>query len=172
MDEITIKRIQKVHPKLRDELLADYIHVNNKLLGKGERLRFPYTTRTRKEQEDLYAQGRTKPGKKVTNALWYQTYHLENYALAFDIVLLYDLDGNGTFETASWDMKKDHDKDGKSDWMTVVNYFKSKGWKWGGDFTKLPDSPHFEKTFGYHWKDLKEKLDKKDFIKGTTYVNI
>ena len=31
---------------------------------------------------------------------------------------------------------------------------------------------HFEKSFGYTWRQLKAKHDKKDFIPGTTYVNI
>jgi len=171
-DKITLERIKKVHPKLRDELLEDYMHVNENLLGKGVRLRFAYTTRTKEEQTGLYASGRTKPGKILTNAPWYSTFHFESYALAFDIVILYDLNGDDIFETASWDLLKDYDKDGEADWKEVINYFKSKGYKWGGDFRNFKDSPHFEKTFGYTWQKLKEKYDAKDFIAGTKYVKI
>lgn len=153
-DKITLERIERMHPKLRDELLEQYLTINTRL-PKGIRLRFSQTLRTIKEQDDLYAQGRTKRGPKVTNAKGGQSIH--NYGLAFDIVILYDKDGNGTYETASWDEKKDFDKNGKRDWFEVVDFFKSKGWSWGGDFKSIYDSPHFEKTFGHTWRTLIDK---------------
>lgn len=73
-------------------------------------------------------------------------------------------------KTASWDVKKDWDKDKQSDWMEVVAHFKSKGWRWGGDWISWKDMPHMEKTFGYTVKQLKELYLAKDFIPGTTYV--
>ena len=163
MDKITLTRIKTAHPKLREELREQYIECNN-LLGKGVRLRFAYVYRTPEEQDKLYNQ---KP--KVTNARGYQSIH--NYGLAFDIVLLYDKDGDGNFETASWDTLKDGDKDGTADWMEVVKYFKSKGWEWGGDWTSFKDKPHFQKTFGYNdWRRLKNKIDNNDIIKEGKYI--
>jgi len=149
MDLITLERIKTMHPKLRDELLSDYTHANNKLLPKGVRLRFAYTYRTNEEQDKLYNQ---KP--KVTNAKGGQSIH--NYGCAFDVVILFDKNGDGKFETASY-AKDKH-------WMAVTNYFKSKGWVCGGDWKSFPDAPHFEKTFGHTWKTLKSKVDKEDYI--------
>ena len=163
-DSATLKRIDLMHPKLKKEILEDYLTINTRL-PKGIRLRFSQTLRTFAEQDALYAQGRTTKGKIVTNAKGGQSIH--NYGLAFDIVLLYDLDGNGTFETASWDENKDFDKNGKKDWFEVVDFFKSKGWSWGGDFKSLYDSPHFEKTYGNTWKTLQSKVKK-----GETYPSI
>lgn len=171
LDQITLERIKTLHPKIRKEVLDAYTHINEKLLGKGVRLRFAYTYRTNAEQDALYNQ---KP--KVTNAKGGQSIH--NYGLAFDIVLLYDLDNNGTFETASWDMKKDFDKDGIADWMEITNYFKSIGFEWGNDWKSFKDAPHFQKAFGLTWQQMKAKIDKKDFkseiINGMTYnyINI
>ncbi len=164
-DSITLERIKLLHPTLRKELHDAYMHVNNKLLGKGVRLRFAYTLRTNEEQDALYAQGRTKPGKIVTNAKGGQSIH--NYGLAFDIVLLLDKDGNGTFESASWDINADFDNDHKADWMEAVNHFKSIGWSWGGDWKSFKDYPHLEKTFGNTWKTLKAKIDNEDFFTET-----
>jgi peptidoglycan L-alanyl-D-glutamate endopeptidase CwlK len=162
-DDITIERIKKSHPKIREQLKLDYLECNNKILGKGIRLRLAQVYRTFAEQDALYAQGRTKPGLKVTNAKGGQSIH--NYGLAFDIVLLYDLNGDGTFETASWDRHRDFDNDKKADWMEVVEFFKLKGYSWGGDWRSFKDYPHFEKNFGYGWKDLqKMKKDNNGYV--------
>ena len=149
MDKITLDRIKLAHPKFRDELYEQYKEINS-LLPKGVRLRFAYVYRSIAEQDALFKQ---RP--KVTNAKGGQSIH--NYGLAFDIVLLYDKDGNETFETASWEQNKY--------WMQVVNYFKSKGWQWGGDWTKFKDAPHFQKN--YRWQDLKLLIDRGEFVLGS-----
>lgn len=170
-DKITLDRIKVLHPSIRKEVRDAYLYVNNKLLGKGVRLRFAHTLRTIAEQDALYAQGRTTTGPKVTNAKGGQSIH--NYGLAIDIVLLLDKDGNGTFESASWDTKADYDHDLTPDWMEVINHFKAIGWEWGGDWKRFKDYPHLEKTFGNNWRTLKAKIDNQDFftetIKGKIY---
>jgi peptidoglycan L-alanyl-D-glutamate endopeptidase CwlK len=128
--------------------------------------RFAYTLRTFAEQDGLYAQGRTKPGSIVTNAKGGQSYH--NYGLAIDIVLLIDKDKNGSFESASWDVKSDFDKDGKADWLEAVQIFKRYGYEAGIDW-KFIDAPHFQKTFGYSIKQLQQlfqtgKVDKNNYV--------
>jgi peptidoglycan L-alanyl-D-glutamate endopeptidase CwlK len=108
------------------------------------------------EQDALYAQGRKKPGKKVTNAKAGQSIH--NYGLAVDIVLI--IDG----KTASWDVKADWDNDRKADWMECVEIFKKHGWDWGGDWRTFKDMPHFEKK-GYTWRTLIAKAkDKQGYV--------
>jgi len=48
----------------------------------------------------------------------------------------------------------DFDGDGKSDWMEVVDGFKSiLDVEWGGDWKSFKDRPHFEKSKS-SWKDL------------------
>lgn len=160
-----------MHPALRDELLAAYKYVNNKLLGKGVRLRFTWTLRTFKEQDDLFAIGRTKKGIRVTDARAGFSYH--NYGLAFDICILLDKNLDGNFEEVCWDIKHDGDFDGKADWMEVVAYFKSIGWEWGGNFKRIFDPAHFQKTFGYEEIELLNKHnaddDFQEIIDGKTY---
>jgi peptidoglycan L-alanyl-D-glutamate endopeptidase CwlK len=165
-DQITLDRIKLLHPKLRDEALELYREANAAISPKVM-LRFAYTIRTFAEQDGLYALGRTKPGKVVTNAKGGDSYH--NYGLAFDIVLLIDKDGNGTFETASWDTLTDFDHDGISDWREIVNIAKQYGWACGIDW-KFTDAPHFEKTFGYSVKQLyklftDKKVDEHNYVK-------
>lgn len=148
IDQITLDRINQLHPKLRDEAKAIYYEIVNALKGRAI-CRFAYTLRTFAEQDALYLK---RP--KVTNAKGGQSYH--NYGLAIDIVLLVDKNGDGTFESASWQTNVDFDGDGQSDWMEVVKIFKMHGWEWGGDW-KFTDMPHFQKTFGYSISQLLAK---------------
>lgn len=167
-DKPTLEKIGKAHPKVRGELLAIYNECNQVLQGPVS-VRFVFTTRTFAEQDALYAQGRTKPGKIVTNAKAGQSIH--NYGLAVDFALLVDKDGNGTYDTVSWDMNQDLDADNKKDWMEVVAIFKKYGWEWGGDWKSFKDYPHFQKTFGHTWQSLKKLYDAKK-VDVETFVKI
>ncbi|MGM5472130.1 peptidoglycan-binding protein [Bacillus pumilus] len=81
------------------------------------------------EQNKLYAQGRTAPGKIVTNAKGGQSNH--NYGLAIDYVLL-SADG----KKALWTVNEK--------WRRVAQIGKSLGFSWGGDWKSFKDYPHLE----------------------------
>lgn len=164
-DKITIERIKLLHPKIRNEVNEIYNQICINLTGKSI-CRFTHTFRSFKEQSDLYAQGRTKPGKIVTNAKAGLSYH--NYGLAIDIVLLIDKNKDGNYETASWDRVIDFDGDGKADWQEIVTIFKQYGWEWGGDWN-FKDYPHFQKTYGKSVRNLlalynSKKIDKQGYV--------
>ncbi len=162
IDQITQQRVQLLHPKIKDEVMF-LVNQANTQLTKHSEIRIVQGYRTIQEQNELYAQGRTKTGKKVTNAKGGQSYH--NYGLAIDFALLID------DKQISWDIKKDWDGDMISDWMEVVSVFKKAGWEWGGQW-KFQDNPHFQKTFGYSTQQLLQKYNAGDIISGTRYVNI
>lgn len=164
MDKVTSDRLNLLHPKVREEIKLIIGEIEQALTGRAH-IRIVQGLRTIPEQDDLYAQGRTKPGKIVTNAKGGSSFH--NYGVAVDFALL--IDG----QTISWDMKTDWDGDKISDWMEVVFVFKKYGWGWGGNWKSLKDYPHFQKTFGYTIGDLRIKYNKKDFIKGSDiYLNL
>jgi peptidoglycan L-alanyl-D-glutamate endopeptidase CwlK len=176
-DKPTLDRIELLHPAVREEVRNIYLNEIIPALNGKAICRFAYTLRTFAEQDALYAQGRTKlfddKGKRlgvVTKAKGGQSIH--NFGLALDIVLLKDTNSDGKFESASWETNIDFDKDGKADWMEVVNILKNRGWIWGGDWKSFKDAPHFEKTFGHTWKTLLPKHNSKQFIPGTNYVKI
>lgn len=156
-DQISLDRIKTFHPILRERLKEWYLEANNKLLPKGYRLRITHVYRSIQEQNDLYAQGRTKKGSVVTNAKGGQSIH--NYGLAFDFVILRDLDNNGTFETADFTVNEY--------WKKIANYFKSKGFTWGGDFKTFKDAPHLEYSKGFGWSYFKGL--KTQFYNGLSY---
>lgn len=144
-DQLTLDRIQKLHLSIRQEAIDIYEDICE-AMPKNVLCRFSHTYRSNEEQDALYLK---RP--KVTNAKGGQSFH--NYGLAVDIVFLIDTDGNGTYETASWNTKKDFDGDGSSEWMEVVKIFKSYGWECGIDW-KFIDAPHFQKTGGKTIKQL------------------
>lgn len=149
LDLISLKRIDLLHPDFKDEALAIYNEICKALSGKAV-CRFTHTLRTYKEQNDLYALGRTKPGKVVTWSKGGFSYH--NFGMAIDICLII----NG--KEASWDTIKDFDGDGISDWIEIVNIFKKYKWEWGGNWPKnKKDMPHFQKTLGYSTAELRLK---------------
>lgn len=176
-DNITLKRIKELHPKLQDEALQIY----NELFEKGIYIRFTFIHRTYEQQDALYSQGRQSleivnklrkdcglyeisadENKKVTNAKGGRSFH--NYNVAIDFCLL---DKNN-----SYNMKYDMNKNNKSDWMEVVEVFKKYGWAWGSEANFKGDTPHFQKTFGYNIDQLQEKYLAKDFIKNTNFLNL
>jgi peptidoglycan L-alanyl-D-glutamate endopeptidase CwlK len=169
IDQVTLQRINMLHPKIREEVKDIYINKVCPILKGSVYCRFAYTLRTFAEQDTLYGIGRTKLFDAnhrrlgiVTNAKAGQSFH--NYGLSFDIVLIKGPE-------ATWDVVKDFDGDGISDWMKVINIYKNNGYEWGGDW-KFKDIPHIQKTFGYTWQELLSKYQANDFISGTTYVNL
>lgn len=164
MDQVSLDRIEQLHPKVREEV-KQLVDQANQVTGANVTIRIVQGLRTIEEQDALYAQGRTKPGKKVTNAKGGTSYH--NYGLAIDFAFLVKDKGE-----ISWDQTKDWDGDKVADWLEVVQIFLRAGWEWGGNWKTIKDNPHFQKSFGLTWQQLKAKYDKKDFIPGTKYVNI
>lgn len=156
MDKPTEQRIAQLHPNIRQEV-TNIINECNRALTDRVQVRISQGLRSFAEQDDLYALGRTKPGKKVTNAKGGQSIH--NYGFAVDIVLI--IDG----KTASWDTFADWDNDKISDWTECVTIFKKFGWNWGGDWKTFKDMPHFDKKGFSDWKVLQQKpRDKNNYI--------
>lgn len=163
MDKISEQRISELHPAIRKEV-TELVNKANAAIAACITVRIVQGLRTIEEQNDLYALGRTKPGKRVTNATGGSSYH--NYGLAIDFAFLV----NG--KEISWDTTKDWDGDKIADWLEVVRIFLRAGYTWGGNWNSIKDNPHFEKTFGQNWRSLLARYNKKDFIPGTRYVQL
>ena len=88
------------------------------------------THRTPQEQLDLYAQGRTKPGKIVTQ-LKTGSKHNSKPSKAFDIA----------FKNAKGALV--WDKIHFANFAAIVKE-KYPNVEWGGTWKKLPDAPHFQ----------------------------
>ena len=115
--------IALLHPELQEICEAFVTACARKGLVVG----ISQTWRTKDEQDELYAQGRTKPGSIVTNCRYPNSGH--NWGVAFDI---YRNDGKGAY----------NDSDG---WFAKCGAVgKQLSLFWGGDFRSFVDKPHFE----------------------------
>ena len=108
--------------------------------------------RTFEDQDELYSQGRTKPGQIVTNARGGDSLH--NYGLAADYVLDGQPDKPGI--QWSWDTKADFNADGRGDWMQMGEIAGSCGLEWGGRWKRFPDLPHVQNRYGLTLAEIKE----------------
>lgn len=99
------------------------------------------TFRDHESQAELYAQGRTKPGKIVTNAKPGESFH--NWKVAFDVVPM-------RFGKCVWGTKGE---DGKL-WERIGKLGESVGLEWGGSWAKFKDFPHFQFLDGMKLSDF------------------
>ena len=90
------------------------------------------TYRDNASQSALYAQGRTTPGRVVTNAKAGQSWH--NYRCAVDVVPL--LNGK-----PNWNVKDPI-------WQQIGALGKKAGLEWAGDWKRFKEYAHFQYTGG------------------------
>lgn len=128
--------IKNLHPKLQ-ELSQKMIQ---KCKEKGIDIIITQGYRTKTYQDQLYAQGRTKPGKIVTNCRGGESPHC--YGLAFDICII---------EKGKCDWSVKNNK-----WYLVGVIGEKLGLEWGGRWTKFIDLPHYQYMFGLTIKDLQK----------------
>lgn len=102
----------------------------------GIRIQVTSTYRDHEAQADIYAQGRTKPGKIVSHAQPGDSFH--NWRVAFDVVPIRD--GKAVWGTTGADLAL---------WQRVGALGRSVGLEWGGDWLgRKRDMPHFQYTGG------------------------
>jgi len=125
--------LNDLHPEFRpfvDGFLED-------VKGVGIDILVTCTSRTNAEQASLYAEGRTAPGRIVTNAKPGQSAH--NYGLAIDIVPVI----NGKL---CWD-------DANPVWQEIGKIGMARGLVWlGAPGSPFREYPHFQMP---NWESLK-----------------
>src|SRR5262245_55518978 len=94
---------------------AQLVELEGRLLRAGLPFYLFMGLRTWEEQDELYQQGRSLPGKVVTNARRGESLHC--YGFAADYVL----DGSALKPTIdwSWEIKADMNRDGRNDWQQL-----------------------------------------------------
>lgn len=127
--------VEQLYPRIRDKVYA--------FLEEAKNLNAYIFCglRTMEEQAELYARGRTKPGKIVTNAKPGYSYH--NYGLAIDVVFQY---AKGVW---NWN----------GNWKALSDLGIKHGFESGYTWITFQDKPHFQITFGQKVEKLKAIYD-------------
>ena len=119
-------RSEKIIDTLQPEVQPMARALVQKAAANGIKIKIISGHRSYEEQNKLYAQGRTAPGKKVTNAKGGYSNH--NFGIAFDI---------GVFEGAIYM--------GDSPKYKAVGVLGMElGLEWGGNWKTIVDQPHFQ----------------------------
>lgn len=119
--------LSKVYPRLADLIKK----LSTRCIQEGFYIIVVQGLRTVEEQQALYDQGRTKPGKIVTNAPGGHSWH--NMGLAVDCA---PEDAEGAI-----DWNPDHPQ-----WKTMERIGVSLGLTSGANWVRLKDAPHFQLT--------------------------
>lgn len=127
MDAVSEQRLALVHPRLRDKVYAAMAA----MAAKGTYFRVAQGLRTYAEQDALYAQGRSTPGHRVTNARGGYSNH--NFGCAVDCFpFLTGASGEINFDANTQQFK------------AMVSSLKAQNLTWGGAWETIPDAPHFQ----------------------------
>jgi len=123
VNQASKKRLSQVHP----ELARRAVLIMKRLAEQGMTVEVVQGLRTFAEQDALFAQGRTRKGKRVTNARGGQSNH--NYGLAVDFCI---------FEKGKPNWNAPQPK-----WKQIGVAAESLGLEWGGRW-KFVDMPHVQ----------------------------
>ena len=132
---INSRNLNDLHPKVA-AMCSEFI---NRCKAKNIDILITSTYRDAESQNALYAQGRTAPGKKVTNAKGGQSYH--NWKVAFDFCPLVN---------------------GKPNWSDVALYTKcgeiaeGVGLEWAGRWKTFKELAHCQYTGGLTLHDFQQ----------------
>lgn len=125
------RKLEDLHPDVQSKARAFIAACD----ADGIDLLVTCTWRSDEEQAKLYAQGRTAPGKVVTNAKPGQSKHngKQGEARALDVVPL--VNGKPVWGTAG--------EDGEL-WLRVGLHGEAAGLEWAGRWVRMKEYPHFQ----------------------------
>jgi peptidoglycan L-alanyl-D-glutamate endopeptidase CwlK len=127
-DQRSGKNIETLHPMVREKAW-EFMEKTTAYLKEhhpGVQVKIISGTRSYEEQDELYRQGRRKPGRIVTNAPGGFSNH--NFGIAFDI---------GLFRSG-------HYLEESSIYRELGSVGESIGFEWGGRWKRFCDEPHYQ----------------------------
>ena len=136
-DDRTEKNIATLIPKAQEKA-REFMAA---LKAAGINAKIISGTRNYDEQDALYAQGRTAPGRKVTNAKGGYSNH--NFGIAWDIGIFSE--SNGYLEESPL-----YDKAGSIGHAI--------GLEWGGAWSTFQDKPHFQLKTGLTLGQMRQRV--------------
>jgi len=151
IDERSAKHIKTLLPEVQDAFIAFLLDAKELVAKDGLDYKIICGTRSWEEQAALYAKGRTSPGQIVTNAKPGSSMH--NFGLAIDCGVFKGkvyMDDGTPADKKTADLMHKH----------ASTLCEKHNLRWGGNFKKLYDSPHFEYNTPYPLSELCVRREK------------
>lgn len=150
VDARSQRNIDTLLPAVRpyfERITVEGTRIARELLGDGASYVAISGNRTYAEQDALYAQGRSLPGKIVTNAKGGYSNH--NFGVAADFGVF---DGDGRYLDGEEPRAASAVHRAVATWTkTNVDHI-----EWGGDWTSIVDPPHYEYKTGLTLAQMRE----------------
>lgn len=143
----TLESLSGLNKKARAKLEPFLIAAQEQVKQAGITIEVISGLRSWKQQAELFAQGRTKPGRIVTKARAGSSWH--NYGLAIDLGLF----RNGIY--------LDEAKPQTADliYRQLGELAAKPGIEWAGTWKSFPEGPHFQVTFGLSLAEARARME-------------
>lgn len=138
LDPRTAANISSLHPRVQPRAREFMVLASEIAAKHGLVVKIISGLRSYQEQATLYAQGRTAPGLKVTNAR--PGYSNHNFGTAWDI---------GLFKGKRY-------LTDSPVYSEIGQAARSLGITWGGDFKSFKDTPHYEIPTGHTLAQMRQ----------------
>lgn len=142
------RSLDDLHPDVRDRV-ARWVALCK---ARGVDVLVYCTFRSADEQDELYSQGRTKPGRIVTNARAWSSWH--NVRRAIDAVPV-------VFGKPDWSYS-DVNNDKVPDelwWQVMVEEADRVGLEWSGRWKRFPEYVHWQFTGGLSIEQARAQME-------------
>lgn len=139
-DDRTERNISTLHPKAQAAARSFIAQAVPLMAQAGATVQIICGNRSYAEQDALYAQGRTKPGRIVTNARGGWSNH--NFGTAWDV---------GIFKGGKY-------LDDSPLYRQLGQLGQAFGLEWGGAWKTITDEPHFEVKTGITMAEKRERV--------------
>lgn len=142
----TVENMGSLNKKARPKLEAFLVDAEQAMAVHGVRVEVISGLRSWGQQAELYAQGRTKPGRIVTKARPGSSWH--NYGLAIDL---------GLFRGGVYLDEADPKLTAKL-YAELGKLAAAMGIEWAGTWKSFPEGPHFQWNGGLTLADARKRM--------------
>jgi len=142
----TVENLAGLHPQFK-ALATAFVEAANEALDPDKvRVEVISGLRSWRQQAELFARGRTKPGRIVTKARPGSSWH--NFGLAIDLGLFRD------------GLYLDEAKPSVADklYLKLEAVSLRFGLEWAGRWKSFTETPHYQKTYGNSLATLRERM--------------
>ncbi|SKA95193.1 peptidoglycan L-alanyl-D-glutamate endopeptidase CwlK [Prosthecobacter debontii] len=144
----TLENLSSLNDKARAKLEPFVAAAQEVMVKYGVKVEVISGLRSWQKQAELYAEGRTKPGKIVTKAKPGSSWH--NYGLAIDL---------GLFKDGQY-LDSENPRQADKLYQELGQLAAAQGIEWAGTWKSFAEGPHFQITFGLTLAQARSQMER------------